>query len=162
MKIIMTILSFFILTSLFSQKMEKTEKLLDSLNIDFNLTPNQIIKNNLFGTNIVWAGKLESIDISNMKDSLQIFFYCRHFNFDTVSKRLIIDKQMKLKDKGSGSFIVSIISSEMTMKDANELKKTFERQAPYLLTIGKAVDIEKKFKKNYVNTFSYTFYTFRK
>lgn len=162
MKIIITILSFFILTSLFSQKMNKTEKLLDSLDINFNLTPDQIIKDNLFETNIVWAGQLESIDISNMKDSLQIFFYCKHNNFDTVSNKLIIDKQMKLKDDGEGNFIVSIISSEMTMKDANELKTTFERQAPYILTIGKAIEIEKKFNKNYVNTMTNTFYTFRK
>ncbi len=147
MRTILTILSFFILTSLFSQKIVKTEKLLDSLNIDYSLTPNQIIKNDLFGTNIVWAGKLESIDISNMKDSLQIFFYCKHFNFDTVSNKLIIDKQMKLKDDGNGNFIVSLISSKMTMKDANVLKTTFEQQAPYILTIGKAVDIEKNSRR---------------
>ncbi len=162
MKTILTILSFFILTSLFSQKIGKVEKLLDSLDIDYSLTPNQIIKNDLYETNIVWVGEIESIDISNMKDSIQIFFYCKHFNFDTASNKLIIDKQMKLKDDGSGSFIVSLISSEMTMKDANELKTTFERQTPYILTIGKAVDIKKKFKKNYVNTMTYTFYTFKK
>jgi len=49
----------------------------------------------------------------------------------------------------------------MTLKEANELKNTFERQVPYILTIGKAVDIEKKFERIYVNTVTYSFYTFK-
>ena len=100
---------------------------------------------------------MESIDISNVKDNLQIFFYCRQLNFDVVSKESIIDKQVKLKDEGNGYFVISIISSEMTMKNAEELKKTFERQAPYFLTIGKTIDIVEKSEKNYVNTMTYTF-----
>jgi hypothetical protein len=74
-------------------------------NIDYDITPNIAIKKNLIGSNIIWVGKIDTIEINTIKKKLQLIFYCTHFYFDTISKELICSKKMKLKKLGDGNCI---------------------------------------------------------
>jgi len=162
MKNILTIIFLLSLSSVYAQKAYKIEKLLDSLKIDFTITPNQIINNNLIGTDIVWAGKIDSIDITRVNDCIQIFFFCKHSDFDNVSREKIINQQLKLKNYGDGNFKLSIISSKMTMNDAIMFKTKFEHESHYILIVGKVIGVEKRFNRYYASLLSYNFYTFQK
>jgi hypothetical protein len=161
MKRLLTIIFILILSTAYPQKGDKIEKLLDSLKLDFSLTPNQIKNNNLIGADIVWAGKIESIEISEIDTDIQLLFNCKHLAYDSVSNELIVKGELKLRKSGDGNFIVSIISSNMTMKDANRMKTEFELKDRCILTVGKVIGFEKKNGTTYTNLEVYNFYTFR-
>ena len=162
LRLVFTIISFILTVNSLCQTNEKLKILLDTIkNIDYDITPNIAIKKNLIGSNIIWVGKIDTIEINTIKKKLQLIFYCTHFYFDTISKELICSKKMKLKKLGDGNFTCSIISESMTINDANNaVRKLYEKSSPYIFTIGKVECSENKFGKKYINIKSYNFYTF--
>jgi len=146
----------------FSQERDKLKFLLDSLNLDYNLTPNKVLKDGRMGNDIIWAGKIDSIEIDNMNNKIELFFYCNHRNFDQVSKDKILSRNLLLKEDGDGDFVLSIISDKMTLEDAEKIVFTYaKRSTNYILTIGKAINTSNKYNKKYVSTVTYYFYIFK-
>jgi len=161
-------ISFFLLCLLsinsFSQKNEKLKILLDTLkSVDYKLTPNIVIHKSLSDKNIVWAGKIDTIEINKNDNVLTLVFLCSHYYFDKVSKDLICSKSVKLKKKGDGNFICKMVSRDMSLETANNIvKKIYEKSSPFMLIIGKTENIESSLGKTFVNVNTYNFYTFHK
>lgn len=163
MKLLFSMISFFLLISSFGQKNERLKILLDTINsLDYAITPKDVIENNLAGNYIVWAGKIDTILVENTSSGLELIFYCQHYLFRTVSKELITSKKTRLKNHGNGYFTCSAISNEMTIKDAEKICRIFLEKPSYcLLTIGRVEGTENKFGKKFVIIRSYNFYTFK-
>ena len=144
------------------QERDNLKFLLDSLKLDYNLTPNKVIKFKKMGNDIIWAGKIDSIEISNMKNKIELYFYCSHRYLDKVSKDNIVSRKLFLKSDGDGDFILSIISDNMKIEEAKKIVWTYtQRSTNYLMTIGKAIDTINRYNRKYVSTVTYYFYTFK-
>jgi hypothetical protein len=163
MKVILTLCMLLFMTSSFCQKRnEKLEYLLDTIkSVDFKLTPNTVIKKNLIGKNIIWSGKIDTIEITTRDEQIQMVFYYTHYQFKKITKNLILLRKIELKNYGDGNFTVSLLSKNMTKESAQEIiKKLMITPSTYILTIGKVEGLENKFKKTFINTQTFNFYTF--
>jgi len=161
MRLVFVFLALFYMTDSFSQDNSNLNRLLDSLKLDYNLTPNKVIKDGKMGNEIIWAGKIDSIDIEQTGNSIELFFYCSHRYFDNVSKDMIISRKVLLKNNGDGDFVLSIVSNNMTMEAAKKVAFTYARRSiNYIMTIGKPFDTKNKYGKKYVAIVTYYFYTF--
>ena len=159
-RLVVTFIFLFFITDSFSQD-NNLRFLLDSLKLDYNLTPNKIIKSGIKGSDIIWAGKIDSIEIENTENKLELFFYCSHRYFDNVSMDIILSRNVFLKNEGDGDFVLSIVSNNMTMEAAKKIVWTYTRRSTnYILTIGKVFDTKNIYGKKYVATMTYYFYTF--
>ena len=93
------------------------------------------------GREIIWAGKIDSIEIENTDNKIELFFYCNHRYFDDVSKDKILTRNVFLKNDGDGDFLLSLISDNMTMEAARKIVWTYTRRSKsYILNIGKVTD----------------------
>jgi hypothetical protein len=161
MKFVFVFIALFSMIDSFSQENSNLKHLLDSLKLDYNLTPNKVIKEGKMVNEIIWAGKIDSIDIEKTDNRIELFFYCNHRYFDNVSKDMILSRKVFLKNNGDGDFVLSIVSNNMTMEAAKKVAFTYARRSTnYIMTIGKPFDIKTKYGKKYVAIVTYYFYTF--
>ena len=161
MRLVFVLIALFYMTDSFSQDNEKLNRLLDSLKLDYNLTPNKVLEAGKMDNEIIWAGKIDPIEIEQTGNSIELFFYCSHRNFDNVSKDIILSRKVSLKNDGDGDFILSIVSNNMTMDAAKKVALTFSRRSVnYILSIGKPCGTRNKYGKKYVEIRTYNFYTF--
>lgn len=163
MKYILSLISFLFLINSYGQDNGTIKHLLDSIpQLDFQLTPNMVNSENKNGNDIIWAGKIDTIEIEKVGNKLELIFYCKHQFFNNITKEKIISRQINLKDNGDGDFILSLVSENMTIEAArNIVNKFVVRSTTYILTIGKVIGSEKKYGKKFVNTKTYSFYTFK-
>ena len=163
MRYLLTLISFLFLINSYGQDKGIIKHLLDSLpELDIQLTPNKVCRENKNGTDIIWAGKIDTIEIEKVDNKLGLIFYCKHHFFDNITNEKILSHQINLKDDGDGDFILSLVSENMTLEAAqNIVNKFVVRQTTYILTIGKVIGSEKKYGKKFVNTKTYSFYTIK-
>jgi hypothetical protein len=163
-RLVFTFLIILNVTNLFCQVNGNLKHLLDSLKLDYNLTPNIILNRNniIINKDIIWAGKIDTIDFKSSENKIEFFFYCNHRYFDNVSNENILTRNVLLKRNGDGDFVLSIISNDMTIEDAKKVVSKFAGSSTnYIMTIGKPVDAITKYGKNYVAIMTYYFYTFK-
>ncbi|MFC2130796.1 hypothetical protein ACFLSQ_05130 [Bacteroidota bacterium] len=67
---------------IFAQRISLDLKSLDYRNFDF--TPNESVKIKNTGENVIWVGKIDSIEIQKNDNSITLLFYCSHRYFDNV------------------------------------------------------------------------------
>jgi hypothetical protein len=161
-RLLIFIIAAFAIIDCYSQENNRLKILLDSMTLDYNLTPNKVIKSGKIENDIIWAGKIDSMEFVKRDNAIELFFYCNHRYFDNISKDNILSKNVFLKKEGDGYFVLSIISNNMTEETAKKAIWTFsQRSTTYILTIGKSLYVEPKFSKNYIVTMTYFFYTFK-
>jgi len=161
MRLMFVFLALFSMIDSFSQENSNLNHLLDSLKLDYDLTPNQVIKKGQMANEIIWAGKIDSIDIKKADNRIELFFYCNHRYFNNVSNDMILSRKVLLKNSGDGDFVLSIVSNNMTMEAAEKVAFIYARRSTnYILTIGKPFDTKIKYGKKYVAIVTYYFYTF--
>ena len=163
MKYLFALIFFIFITNSYSQDNGTLKHLLDSIpGLNFQLTPNMVRKDNKSGVNIIWAGKIDIIEIEKADNKIILIFYCHHHFFNDVSIEKVLARQINLKNEGDGDFTLSMISDNMTLEAARNIVMTFVvRSTNYILTVGKVLGSETKFGKKYIDTMTYSFYTFK-
>ena len=162
MRLMFIVFAIFLVVDSFSQENSNLEHLLDSLRLDSNLTPNNVIKESNMQNDIIWAGRIDTIEIEKSGNTIELFFYCNHRYFDNFSKDMILSRKVFLKNSGDGDFVLSIVSQNMTIETAKKVALTYAgKSTNYIMTIGKPFDTRIKYSKKYVAIMTYYFYTFK-
>ena len=118
-------------------------KLFKGLEIAWNFTPDSLYKNWESNINVFWIGKGSNYEIYSDKEGCtNVLWHFKHYNFVNAGPEAI-DEPFVVENENSGTFLLHLILTDMTIDEADQLIKN-HNEPYYILIAG-----QPKYKKEY-------------